>query len=143
MAFCSRCGTQLNDGAVFCSACGAQQGQTEIRTVYVTKPKVRGRGFGISAMVLGIIGLVYSFAFISSVSSIMGFADFLGYEGYIIGSLLVAAIIYSSMSILGVVFGCTARKRGYRNGISMSGLVMGIIGLILYMIPIVLLVVNV
>ena len=137
MAFCSHCGKQLEDGALFCSGCGARQGQAEVRTVYLTKPKVPGRGFGISSMVLSIIGLVYSWVFVSSVGSFL-FVEYTNDMWYydLWTSLLTMAVVYSSLPILGVVFGCVSKKRGYKNGISTSGLVMGVIGLLVYLLTI-------
>ena len=144
MAFCSRCGKQLEDGALFCSGCGARQGQAEVRTVYLTKPKVPGRGFGISSMVLSIIGLVYSWVFVSSVGSFL-FVEYTNDMWYydFWTSLLAMAVVYSSLPILGVVFGCVSKKRGYKNGISTSGLVMGVIGLLVYLLSIAFLIVKI
>lgn len=143
MAFCSYCGKQLEDGALFCSGCGARQGQAEVRTVYVTRQKVPGRGFGISSMVLSIIGLVYSWVFVSNVGAFF-MTEYMGDMWYydFWTSLLAAAVVYSSLPILGVVFGCVAKKRGYKNGISTSGLVMGVIGLLVYLLVIAFLIVK-
>ena len=82
----------------------------------MVKPKTPGRGFGISSMVLGIIGLIYGFILLINA------ADFMDTEQ------LPIIIIYSSLSILSLCFAPAAFKRGYRNGVSISGLFMGIIG---------------
>ena len=58
MAFCRNCGTQYIDGSVACPRCGAPTGmQPPMPYMPYVKPKVPGKGFGITAMVLGIVGL--------------------------------------------------------------------------------------
>ena len=136
MAFCNSCGSAMEDGAVFCANCGARQGtqpaqsvQMGAQTVVMVKPKIPGRGFGISSMVLAIIGLVYALSTVMSADTLEMLARLADEAA---AGALIAILLYSSLSIMGVAFGCAARKRGYINGISTSGLVMGIIGLIGY-----------
>ena len=99
--------------------------------VYV-KPKIRGRGFGISSMVLGIIGVVYSlvvllmaFTTVTAIKMTVGFND----PGYLaaITAVIVMAVIYSVFAILACVFSLVAMSRGYKNGVSISGLVLSLI----------------
>ena len=107
------------------------------------KPKIPGRGFGIASMVLGIIGLVYSISSLDTATEVanivgndyFGLYDFAFNIGAIIGIL-----IFSVLSILALIFSGSARKRGYRNGVSTSGLVMGIIGVIFYFISVMILI---
>ena len=67
MAFCGNCGATQPDNIAFCANCGAplqqpaqphQPMDTQPQQVMYVKPKIPGRGFGISGMVLGIIGLL-------------------------------------------------------------------------------------
>lgn len=147
MAFCQRCGTQLSPDTVFCPGCGApaQQNQQPPVQSYpqsyqpqyqqpmvVVRTPVPGRGFGITSMVLGIIGLVYGFLLMCSLDN---FRDFSDYED-MFSSFIPVIIVYSSLSIMAVIFGSCAKNRGYINGISKSGLIMGWIGIGCYILSI-------
>lgn len=137
--FCQGCGAQCTDEAAFCSACGTRlttpnnqpQAPTQCppttaqipvyaQPIYV-KPKIPGRGFGISSMVLGIVGLVYSFMGFSIIQSSTN-----------VTNLLSPLLMLLSMPVLALCFSLAARKRGYQNGISTSGLVLGSIALGIY-----------
>ncbi len=155
MVFCKNCGAEQKDDSAFCAQCGTKierpasapevayvpAGQAQPvqpnQTVIYAKPKVPGRGFGIAGMVLGIIGLVYGFFLLIG---IIGASGSIFYRPDI--SAAIAVLIYSSLSIMGVAFGACGRKRGYINGVSASGLVMGIIGLIFYFIAIIIVLAN-
>lgn len=129
MAFCRQCGTEIPNEAVFCNNCGAPVNSVQ-PLVYV-KPKVPGRGFGISSMVLGIIGLVYSFMFSVGMPSMI---EELASESVSVGpeSFLPSIIMLAVMPVLSLCFSPAAIKRGYKNGVSISGLIMGAIALIGY-----------
>lgn len=132
MAFCTNCGTELQNGATFCTNCGTPAAGVQpnvVQPMVFVKPKIPGRGFGISSMVLGIIGLVYSFVFTTSIiESIEAMYD----NDVFIEASLVPILMFSVLSILSVCFAPAAISRGYKNGISLSGLILGIIGLIGY-----------
>lgn len=100
--------------------------------VYV-KAKTPGRGFGISSMVLGIIGLFYAFSGISALNELMYLTQFA--EEAVI-DFVATLIVIGVMPLLAVIFGICGRKKGYKNGVSLSGLIMGIIGLALIVIEI-------
>jgi len=128
--FCYKCGTQVNEGGSFCHCCGtplAQQTQPQSQPVnynYV-KPKIPGRGLGIAGMVLGIIGLVYTFSmFITALDY------FYSYFGVNEG-LITVIIFFSIFPILAVSLAGAGRHKGYRTSVSTSGVVMGVIGLVL------------
>lgn len=106
--------------------------------VYV-KAKTPGRGFGISSMVLGIIGLFYAFSGISALNELMYLTQFA--EEAVI-DFVATLIVIGIMPLLAVIFGICGRKKGYKNGVSLSGLIMGIIGLALIVIEIFVLVGN-
>lgn len=144
MAFCSKCGAAQNEGTTFCANCGtrldqpAQQPYNQPyqqfypqQVVYV-KPKVPGKGFGITAMVLGIVGLVYAVLMCFSAIHLANIANNLVIE--YIARYVMGVLIYSSLAILGIVFGIQAQKRGYINGVSKSGVITGIIAAIFYFI---------
>lgn len=154
MAFCSKCGAAQNEGTTFCANCGtrldqpAQQPYNQPyqqfypqQVVYV-KPKVPGKGFGISGMVLGIVGLFYSFYFMMGFSILVDMylrahshiESFTEIQGGFNASIIINLIIFTSISLMGIIFGSAAKKRGYKNGISTSGVVLGVIGSIIYLI---------
>ena len=140
--FCSNCGSNQPEGARFCQNCGAQLAAPVAvqQPVYVAvKQKIPGRGMGITAMVLGIIGIVYGFAMLSIASFAEKADDFASnmsseLEGEISSLPIIPILIFSSLSIMALAFGASALKKGYKNGISVSGVVMGIIGIALYVI---------
>lgn len=136
--FCKNCGAELGDGSVFCNKCGANQQVQEVGQQYGTQPvmvvkaKVPGRGLGISSMVLGIIGLVYAVAAIVSANAAKEMVEYYG-ERYP-ASDTTAFLVFMILPILSLCFAPSAIKQGYKNGVSYSGLIMGIIGLIGYLI---------
>lgn len=154
MAYCPNCGAAQNEGMTFCANCGARLDGTsghaqqvnnqytqqpfyppyQPQYIYV-KPKVPGKGLGIASMVLGIIGLVYSF------TALMAGMDYIDSSYQSSANLmgnLVNVIMLASMSIMGVAFSTSAKNKGYKTGVSTAGLVTGTIGLIIYVISAVL-----
>ena len=55
--FCTNCGNELNENAVFCVKCGVA---TNNVVTPVIKPKQPGKGLGIASMILGILATFYS-----------------------------------------------------------------------------------
>ena len=140
MPYCRNCGTEIDAAARFCLACGTntlidQQATVIQQPVVYVKPKVPGRGIGISAMVVSIIGLVYAFSALSTTLTMIGeFGNYWFFEIDMVIGMLVAYLMVASLSIMAIPFALTARKRGYINNVSMSGLVMGVLGTILWII---------
>lgn len=136
-----------NTQYVYTYAPQAAPGSPQI--VYV-KTKTRGRGFGISSMVLGIIGLYYALSGMAMVGefaqlAVMGeemlgemMGEMMGEipSGMFAESIAVSLGVFGIMPLLALIFGICARKRGYKNGVSMSGLILGIIGLVLIILEI-------
>ncbi|MBP3300300.1 MAG: zinc-ribbon domain-containing protein [Clostridia bacterium] len=143
--FCPNCGNQIADGSAFCPACGKATNvivqATPVQPVqygYV-KPKVPGRGLGIAGMVLGIIGLVYCFAALSLAAN---FAENTTFYGNIPSIVFSPFIVYSVFPILAVSLAGAGRYKGYKTGVSASGVIMGIIGLALLTIALIVIAVN-
>lgn len=130
MAFCRNCGKQIDDNVLFCSFCGTS---TRInQPVMYIKPKTPGRGFGISSMVLGIIGLVYALSFSSTFLDLVDLIDrFHDFDADDIRRFIQLILYISVMPVLSLCFSNAAFKRGYKNGVSNSGLIMGVIGLVI------------
>ena len=70
---------------------------------------------------------VYDKAF----SRVEGFAEV---QNSFDASLIIMLVLFASMSVMGIAFGSAAKKRGYKNGISTSGVVLGVLGLVFYLI---------
>lgn len=145
MGFCSQCGVKLEENATFCVHCG---NRVVPQVVYQPvmyqpvmyyppqmvcqpppKPKVPGRGFGITSMVLGIVGTVGAINMLFTISM---WVDLFWDVGRII--LIGMILMYSSMPVLALVFHSSAKQRGYENNISKSGLILGAVGAFLYVI---------
>lgn len=140
--FCYKCGTQIHEGGEFCHCCGTpavqQQYQPQTQPQYppqnyiYVKPRVPGRGLGIAGMVLGIIGLPYSFvAFIAALDYAMT------YPYSSTGDDIVAVIFLAVFPILAVSLAGSGRHKGYKCGVSTSGIVMGVIGLVMLFIALI------
>lgn len=140
MPYCRNCGTEIDAAARFCMACGTntlidQQAPVIQQPVVYVKPKVPGRGFGISAMVVSIVGLVYAFSALSATLEMVGqFGNYRFFDVDMVIGMLIAYLMIASLSIMAIPFALTARKRGYINNVSTSGLVMGVLGTIFWII---------
>lgn len=55
--YCSKCGKQMDDSSTFCSGCGAPL-QNQINYAVPDINKSRKPGFGVAALVLGIVGVL-------------------------------------------------------------------------------------
>lgn len=134
MAFCTNCGTPYNEGAVVCPNCGYPTGaQPQVQYVRYVKPKVPGRGFGITSMVLGIVGLFYGFYLMIGCIALAVAASLSEIISVMLVAFMFEVLIFSSLSIMATAFSIAAKNRGYINGISKSGTVMGVIGLAMYL----------
>lgn len=121
MAFCTKCGAQNADNAQFCESCGgkleSQQPINTQQTVVNEQPIVNQQQNqtqgqqNTAGKGLGIASLV---------CGIVSFFCF----GLILG-------------ILAVVFGGIAKGKGYKGGMATAGIVLGVIGLALYVICII------
>ena len=151
--YCSVCGTKVPDGSYSCTQCGVQlnantlpqQGQPYPQQmyvpVYVKTPRQRtpGKGFGITSMILGIVASVVAFstlftllpgAFYNYYSSSSAFLS----SEQSFSNQLFSIFLYATLAF---IFAAVSRKKGYRNGVSMSGLVMSIFSFAVIVIAIV------
>ena len=144
--FCPNCGNQIADGSAFCPACGKATNVTiqavpvqPVQYAYV-KPKVPGRGLGIAGMVLGIIGLFYCLGAFSVAESI---AEGSFFNGDYASAVFAPFIVYFAFPILAVSLAGAGRHKGYKTGVSASGVIMGIIGLVLLTIALIIIAANI
>lgn len=124
--FCPNCGHPLPEGQRFCGNCGiaavsAPAASHPSKEVYYAKPKIPGRGLGIASMVLGIIGLVYSIPCVV-------FACMPAYREPGMEGILSASVF----SLLSLIYSIAALCKKNKSGSTISGLLMGAIGLIVY-----------
>lgn len=121
MAFCTKCGAQNADNAQFCESCGgkleSQQPINAQQTVVNEQPIVNQQQNQTQGQQntpgkgLGVASLV---------CGIVSFFCF----GFILG-------------VLAVVFGGIAKSKGYKGGMATAGIVLGVVGLALYLICII------
>lgn len=165
MIYCSQCGKQISDLAPVCPQCGAPQQvapqyQNPVQPIYMVqpvKPKIPGRGFAITSMVLGIIGVYYAFG--SVITSIMTpliervskaktyFYDESGdlvyghndtfeavTDSILTTSVLMMIIFTFILGALALIFGVASHNRGCKLKKKTAGIAMGIITLIVTLI---------
>ena len=117
MSFCRNCGTQLPEGSVFCNQCGTRD--TLAAPAPCTTTKKSGRGFAISSMILGIIGLLYS-----TVLWLM-----IGQDPFdITEAFWYMLIVTGGMPGIATILSIVALVRGWKNGFSKAGLITGALG---------------
>lgn len=139
MIYCRECGKQISDQAPACPNCGAPQ-QPQMPTypvnmtypMYVVKPKIPGRGFAISSMVLGIIAAVY--ALIYSIGAIEIIIEGDSYYRTISeklengnGYIVIATIL----SILALSFAIASHSKGCVLKQKTAGTILGIISIVI------------
>jgi len=120
VAFCSKCGTQVNEGSAFCQNCGATVAGAESQVQAATapppaptaQPAATGKtsGLATASLVMGIIG-----------------------------------IFFNILSILALVFGFISLNHIKKNpalkgkGLAMGGIILGFIGLLIWIVAVALL----
>lgn len=95
--------------------------------------KISGRRFGISSIVLGIIGLFFSFrfAYLPMISHLIGTMYDYAYPIYT-DRFFIAIFTFIQLSILSIIFAIIAKKRNFKNITSTVGLISGILGFVGY-----------
>ena len=156
--FCKFCGSSIADNSQFCAVCGGRVNAPVVNPTPVytppapvnyvpvpqpAKPKVPGRGFGITSMIMGIAALyyfvVYPYFMLAFLSIDLPYA-LPGFDSFMLVTFLTTMILYSALPILGIVFSNIAHKRGYINNISRSGRIMSIISLVAFIPALILLI---
>ena len=113
---CKNCGTLNDPNATFCESCGADLSVMNTEEVPVT-PEATYNTFDAAPQDTASNSQDgKGFAIASLVLGIVSFFCF----AYIAGTL-------------GIIFGITAKKKGYKGGMATAGIVCGIIGIVLYL----------
>lgn len=124
MIKCPECGKEISDKAFSCPNCGYQPNNTN--TQY--KKIIPGRGFGISSMVMGILGALYGYLALTSANAM---------PEYTKADAIAGTILPIIFAVLALVFGFVSHSRGYNKGQKKSGIVLGVVSLLLCVIAII------
>ena len=142
MIYCSQCGKQISDLAPVCPQCGAPQQvapqyQQPIQPIYVVqpvKPKIPGRGFSITSLVLGIIAIYFAVYYL--IFWILMFTtDFFhtnilhSWSNVVIASILPFFFYSFVLGALALIFGIASHNRGCKLKKKTAGIVMGTISI--------------
>ena len=122
MAFCSKCGAQMNDGSAFCPSCGAatqaqQQQQQQYQQPQYQQPQYQQPQYQQPQYQQPVKQPANGLAVASLVCGLLSF--------------FVAAFIFG---LLSVIFGGVAKSKGNRGGMATAGIVLGIIALVVWLI---------
>ena len=135
MAFCRKCGNELTEGAVFCGKCGArdelpvQKQVITIRQEPARRSARPGLGQGIASLILNIFGIAYAAIFLMiTVKELAGY----GYIDFF--AIIVMAFIAFALSVAGTILASVARKKGNRSNATKASLLLGIIGIGLFIV---------
>ena len=124
MKYCSKCGAQLPDDAVFCERCGNQ----------IAPPAEYGEAAGSS----GCSGSGGSVAYTGETAQIkvnpgLGIAAFvLSVIGFLTAFLIIGIFLDIAAIALGVIALILAKKKPFRRGFSVAGIVISGVSLVLY-----------
>jgi len=137
--FCKNCGKQFGDDSNFCPNCGAIANQPTqsnyIQPIYSKESSIPGIGFGTTAVVLGIIGVVTSFfnffEIIDWVEDIKKISNGISLTVDSRGTVITTILSFIYINILTICFAVTGRKKGNFKEITNFGLILGIIGLVI------------
>lgn len=124
MIQCPECGKDISDNAVSCPSCGYQL----INTNTQYKKIIPGRGFGISSMVMGILGALYGFLALSSANAM---------PEYTKADAIAGTVLPIIFAVLALVFGFVSNSKGYNKGQKKAGIVLGVVSLVLCIIAII------
>ena len=121
MKYCSKCGKEAMEEAIVCTGCGCPFNDPPSIQY---KKIIPGRGFGISSMVMGILGVLYGFTALNSVYTMPEYTS-------------ISTGLPIILAVLALVFGSISRNRGYKKGQEKAGIVLGVVSLALYIITII------
>ena len=106
MKYCTKCGAQLSDEAVFCDKCGANLGQPAAPAAEGGPVQKKGSALGVAALILSILGFL---------------TGFLG-----VGIALDVIAI-----VLAVVVFVQAKKKPIKTGMATGGLIVAAVSIVL------------
>ena len=123
--FCEKCGSKLEDDSKFCGSCGSNienvvdaevaekvEVSTSTDTMNVVKPealKSAAKGFSITALILGLVPILIIW-------------------------IPVVNFLVVPIAVLAIIFGVIGLKRENAKGLSLAGLITGILSLVLFIV---------
>src|ERR1700742_3051445 len=133
MAFCSKCGTQVNDGSSFCQVCGtAVAGAGAASTIPMSAPPPAAASAGMTNNVAGL--LCYAFGIISAVIFLVinpykniRFVRFHAFQSLFYSLACFAVVIVWGQIIVGMLF-----AGGGLAGLGMFGLLYALVRLAMF-----------
>ena len=129
--FCTNCGNELNENAVFCVKCGIA---TNNITTPVVKPKTPGKGLGVASMVLGIIATWNSICSLFIFICLLASGEyFLVYEKMLFGFIFLMVPI--TLLIIGGSLGIASMSK-VKSGINLTGVILNVVSLVLCLLSI-------
>jgi len=123
--FCTNCGNEINEKAVFCVKCGVATNNS----VTVNKIKKPGKGLSIASMVLGIIACFESICSLFIFVCLLAAGEyFLGVEKLAFGFIFL--IVPVTLLIVGGSLGVASMSK-IKNGMNLTGIILNGISLVL------------
>ena len=124
--FCTNCGNELNENAVFCVKCGVSTNNVVMPVIKPTQP---GKGTGIASMILGIIACFESICSLFIFVCLLATGEyFLGIEKLAFGFIFL--IFPITLLIIGGSLSLASRNK-IKNGINLTGLILNFVSLVL------------
>ncbi len=118
MINCPECKKEISDKALVCPNCGYPLSNNISNADFSMKKKIPGRGFGVSGLVMGILGVIYSPLTLFSA---------LEHTYFTIQEKIIMGIYIAIFGILAFSFGFSARKRGCKKGKTLAAIIMGFV----------------
>ena len=104
MAFCTNCGSQLEENASFCSSCGTSVNGTSNSGVQTQQVNgAYGLGGAIASAVLGFVGMIFSL-----ITYIVGIGAGLGHNDDVALVAIVLGIIGAALNVVALILGIKA-----------------------------------
>ncbi len=120
---CTACNAELSADAKFCTSCGAK-----IEALPPVRDHNPGIGLGVTSFVLGLLGLLIAIIMycvcICAVWITFGIS-------YIFSFFVQGILVFMSVAalILGIIAIYVSRRKGFKNGLGVSGIVLGATGI--------------
>ena len=142
--YCPKCGNPVAPGSSFCAACGTPFAQPQqpvyaappVQPAYAPmKPKVPGKGIGVAALVVGLIGIITSVIMFFSAVEMVDLNSYYSYSYYFDAGPVIAGWFFLAIpNFLGIIFGACSLGKGCKSGVSKTGLILSSIGAGLFLI---------
>ena len=120
LVYCKECGREVSDKAKFCPQCGFTF-------------KIKGRGFAISSMVLGIIACTYSLPVLLMTLSLHVDKTIMYYDENLLSAVLMSGTIFL-LAALSLIFGILSASKGCKLKKTAAGITLGSVSTVICLI---------